>query len=76
MAGEWCGDSVTRPVLLQTTWVNVREHAAGPPAYWGSRVVGSNPAVPTKTRIGLGKCEAYINVHWCVEGVPPESLSF
>jgi hypothetical protein len=23
--------------MLEATWANVREHAAGPPDYWGSR---------------------------------------
>src|SRR5205823_12179429 len=35
---------------LEATWANVREHAAGPPDYWGQGVVGSNPAVPTTTK--------------------------
>jgi len=36
--------------MLTATWENVREHAAGPLDYWGSRVVSSNPAVPTGSK--------------------------
>ncbi len=45
------GSAATTPLLgrstLEATWANVREHAAGPPDYWGSRgVKGSWVRIP------------------------------
>lgn len=48
VAGEWCEDSFIGRFMLQSIWVNVREHAAEAFDYWGS-------SLKERGRSGIGR---------------------
>ena len=57
--GWWRAESSTTPLLgrfmLQATWANVREHAAGPPDYWGARGRRFKSGRPDSVRVSAGQ---------------------